>query len=192
MQANTLIAHLEGLFSQGNTDGFFSRSTAADAKLRQTVGSWLQCLKIVMRGEKQLREATDWNIVQTSDAVNADAELDASGGTIYGYFIDSIYDVAGENLCVLIGDVASGGGQTLDAIALDAGGEGGENGNGFYIKLDVASATAPEYAMGVFPDGIVMTESIQAMADGEEGTAPTANDVRVWIVYRSDAEVKAS
>lgn len=192
MQANALIAHLEGLFGSGISDGFFSRATATDAKPRQRAITWLSCLKLVMRSDRELREATDWNIVQSSDAVNADAELDSSGGTVYAVFVDSIFDVAGEHLVVLVADTGNGGGQTMDAPALDMGGEGGANQTAIVVKLPVASTTAPEYGMVIIPDGLAMTTSVQVMADGEEGTAPTANDVRVWVIYRSDTEVRSS
>ena len=188
MQANALIFALEGLFASGAAQGgFFSRATAAEAQTRQSAITWLYLMKCLLRS-RGLRDGTDWEIVATSDAVNADAVLDSTGGTIYGIFVDSIFDVAGEDLVVFVGD--SGGSATLDATGVDIGAIS-ENEGLAMVKVSVAAGeTTPQFGMWIDPQGQVCANDIHAMADGEEGTAPTANDVRVWVIYRSDTEVR--
>ena len=136
-----------------------------------------------------LRNQTDWNLVSDLDIVNAGASgiISSAGGTVYGILIDSIYDVASTNLTVVFTDLAT---QTLTAEAgeADFGAAiwGDHTEEVLALKIPRATAaTAPQIHSYVFPNGLVYATVLQVAADGTEGTAPTANDVRVHVVYRT-------
>lgn len=179
-QANATIFSLEGLVGSGLRGG-------ANASSRQRVTTWLECMKSIMRSQG-LRDATDWAIVATDDAVNAAASLDASGGTVYGVLIDSIYDVANEDLFVIVTNVTG----TLDATIVDLGAApfGPDAGQAIIRLPDAADTATPEFGTWLDPSGQVHPAGVFTCADGQEGTAPTALDVRVYVIYRDSVEAR--
>jgi len=180
---NQLMSRLEGLVSTG------LRTNRAP----QRVMLWLKLMREIMFSQG-LREATDWEIGVANDTVEAGSEIDATGGTVYGALIDSIYDVANEPLIWLISNLDV----TLTATTIDAGsdtvglGDSGAVGDSYYgaiLKFGAAaSATASEFGVVNFPAGLVFDAGIYVCADGEESTAPTALDVRSYVVYRDATE----
>ena len=175
-----LMPRLEGLVGSG------LRSQFAD----QSVSLWLKCLREIMLSNG-LRDATDWDIAVTSDAVNAGASLDATGGTVYGVLVDSIFDVAGEDLIVIVTNTS---GTFTAETGVDFGADefGPDNGMVVIRLPDAASATTPAFGLWLDPSGQVMADGVFAHADGQEGTAPTALDVRVYVVYRDSTETRVS
>jgi len=182
-----LKPRLEGLVSTGlRTDR---------APERVMVWLKLMCDLMVSQG---LRDATDWQIGTAIDTVEAGSEIDATGGTVYGVLIDSIYDVANEPLIWLISNLDV----TLTATTIDAGSDtvgfgdstaAGDSEYGALIKIPTAtSATVSRFATMLFPDGLVFDAGIFVCADGEESTAPTANDIRSYVIYRDTVEAQVS
>ena len=183
--ASALMPRIEGLVGSG--------LRAARAPQRSLL--WLKLMREVMMSQG-LRDATDWQLGVAVDTVEAGSEIDATGGTVYGILIDSIYDVANEPLCWLISNLDV----TLTATTVDLGsdtvglgdsGAADDSEYGAIIKIaPAASATAAEFASMIFPEGLVFNAGIFVCADGEESTAPTALDVRSYVIYRDTAEIQ--
>ena len=161
----------------------------------QRILLWRDVMRTIMFSQG-LRDATDWQVVAAVDTVEAGSEIDASGGTVYGALIDSIYDVANEPLVWLISNLDV----TLTATTIDAGSDtvgfgdstaAGDSAYGALLKIAPAtSATNSEFGCVAFPAGLIFDAGIFVCADGEESTAPTDLDVRTYVVYRDTAEVQ--
>jgi len=180
-----VMAQLEGLVGSG----------LRTPRAPQRVLLWKDAMRLIMFSQG-LRDATDWQLTAAIDTVEAGSEIDASGGTVYGVLIDSIYDVANEPLVWLISNLDV----TLTATTIDAGSDtvgfgdssaAGDSEYGALIKIaPAADATTSRFASMIFPDGLVFNAGIFVCADGEESTAPTANDIRSYVVYRDTAELQ--
>lgn len=150
---------------------------------------WKQLMREVMFSPV-LRDQTDWTLAADIDVVNAGAsgEIDSGAGVVYGILIDSIFDVTSSDLVFFLSDSTD---QTLNAtsVVTFGGGEFGAVGEELVaLKLvDASDGTSCDIFPFVFPDGIVHATNIQLMADGSDGTAPTANDVRCHVIYRDGA-----
>lgn len=181
-----LMTRLDGLLGSG----------IRAARAPQRVLLWRDVMRTIVFSHA-LRDATDWALGSDNDIVNASASgaIDASGGTVYGILIDSIFDVSGEHLVLAVTDLAS---VTMVATDLqDAGGATGGNDilganeEGIIWKIPPAADTSNAvFSCLAFPDGMVFATNIDICADGEESTAPTTLDVRAHVVYRSDTEAR--
>ena len=89
MTPYVLMSRLEGLLGTG---------LRAD-RAPQNVSIWVKVMREIIFST-DLRNATDFELGADQDviATGANGEIDASGGTVYGLLIDSIFDVAGEHL----------------------------------------------------------------------------------------------
>lgn len=164
------------------------------ARAPQRVVLWREVMRTIVFSQT-LRNATDWELGSDADllAASSSGVIDATGGTVYGVLIDSIFDVAGEHLILCITDLAA---VTILATALGDGGGAtggndllGANEEGIIWKMPpAASAVLANFSTLAFPDGMVFATNIDMAAVGEETTAPTALDVRGYVVYRSDTE----
>lgn len=172
------MPRLEGLVSTG----------LRAARAPQSAIVWKNIMREIMFSTS-LRDATDWELASDSDVVNAGAsgELDASGGTLYGFLVDSIYTDA---LFVMASGVTD---STLNALVLGDGGalNWGDAGEGILVKIPLGSSTNAQIHGWAIPNGIILSTAVQFMADGDEGVAPTANDVRVHAIYRTATEAHA-
>ena len=183
--ASVVMSQLDGLIGSG------LRAPRAP----QRVVLWKDVMRMIMFSQG-LRDATDWQLGAVVDTVEAGAEIDATGGTVYGALIDSIYDVANEPLIWLISNLDV----TLTATTIDAGsdtvgfGDSGAAGDSYYgalLKIGAATgATNSEFGTLAVPTGLIFDAGIFVCADGEESTAPTTNDVRTFVIYRDTAEVQ--
>ena len=172
---SAIMAQLDGLVGSG----------LRAARAPQNVILWKNMVREIMFSYPH-RTATDWDIASLVDTIQTDTVLDAGGGMAYAYLVDSIFDVAAEALIVLIADTT---GQTLSGVALGDGGAAnfGDETEVIFRKLRPAADTDNAvFACGVYPDGIRFATQMEASADGDEGTNPTTNDVRVYVVYRTD------
>jgi hypothetical protein len=176
---NQLMPRLEGLVGTGLRAG----------RAPQRVILWLHLMREIMFSQS-LRDASDWAIGVVVDTVNADTEIDGSGGTVYGVLVDSIFDVTDEDLFVVVSD--SGGSATFDATSVDLGATvfGPDDGMAILRLPDATGTTDAEFGTWLDPTGQVMANDIHAAADGQEGTAPTTLDVRTYVIYRSDTEAR--
>lgn len=181
---NQIMPRLEGLIGSG------LRANRAP----QRVILWKDIMRTIMFSQS-LRDATDWTLAADIDVVEAASSVDASGGTVYGVLLDSIYDVAGEPGIFMMSNIT----HTLTATSIDAGADATGMGDGtatvsrwgFIGKFpDATGTTDARFATFVFPDGMVFDAGIFISFDGEESTAPTANDVRAYILYRDTAEAQ--
>ena len=179
--AHALMPRIEGLVGSG------MRAPRAP----QAAFLWLECLKLIMYS-RGLRNATDWEIGIAVDTVNAGSSIDATGGTVYGVLVDSIYDVATEDLIVIVTNTS---GTFTAETGVDFGADEFGPDNGMVIMrlpttLAAGSANA-DVGLWLDPYGQVMADGVFAHADGQEGTAPTALDVRTYVIYRNTVEVRA-
>lgn len=180
-----VMTRLEGLTSTGLRTGALPMSY-------QRAVIWKNIMRTLMFSTI-LRDATDWLLGSDLDVIGtgANGEIDASGGTVYGFLVDHISDTSAEDLVVLLADSTD---QTLTAeTGLDSGaGELGSDAEE-YIMVQIPTATAatvPQIHGYAFPNGILCATNIQFMADTTAGTAVTTNDVRVHCIYRSDTEAR--
>jgi len=192
--ASVTMGQIEGLIGSGLRG---LSAAASGPRAPQHVSLWAKLMREVMFSQG-LRDATDWTLTGTLDTVEAGATVDATGGTVYGLLIDSIYDVANEPLCVLLSNLAV----TLTATTVDLGSDtvglgdsaaAGDSEYGVIVKIQPSRPAGdqnPIFAGFVFPAGLVFDAGIFVAADGEESTAPTANDIRTFVVYRDTAEVQ--
>ena len=109
---------------------------------------------------------------------------------LYGFLVDSIFNVASQDLVLLVADSTD---QTLTAeTGLDAGaGELGTDAEEFLmVQIPTAVTSATEIHGYAFPNGILFATNIQFMANDTNGDDMTTNDVRVHGVYRSAATAR--
>ena len=183
MTPHALMPHLEGLVGTG------LRAPRAP----QAVMLWLECMKMIMHSQV-LRGATDWNVASAADVISASGNaLDTTGGTVYGVLVDSIYDVATEDLIVIVTAGTAGTAFTAET-GVDFGGSEFLEDEGIIVMrmpttLPAGSANA-DFGLWLDPYGQVFPTRITSYCDGQEGTAPTANDVRIYVVYREDTEAR--
>ena len=160
--------------------------------MRQRASLWGKIMRTIVFSDV-LRDATDWELGADLDVIGtgANGEIDASGGTVYGFLIDSIFDVSTEDLVVLLSDSTD---QTLTAetgIDFGAGEMGTELEENFVVEIPPASSATQAQIHGyAIPNGWVGVTNIQFMANLTDGANVTANDVRVHVVYRTDTEVR--
>ena len=82
MTPANLMTRIDGLMGSG--------LRAADAPMRQRASDWGKIMRMIVFGNV-LRDATDWELGADLDVIDtgANGEIDASGGTVYGFLVDS-------------------------------------------------------------------------------------------------------
>ena len=165
---HAVIPVLEGLVSTMPTTG------------RQVASEWVRMCKVIMH-QTALRDETDWSVMALSD-IDEDGAAETNTGdmptmtNVYGLLVAN-GSAAAERNWVVVSDSDT---LTFDGTAALA------NTVVAAYQPDAAGTAGVEELHGmVWPFGLTLATGCTVAADGRDGTNPTLNDLRGWILYRT-------
>lgn len=167
---NTLIPTMEG-------------TVGSIAGGKQSISTWLQACKAIMKTGRN-RNNDHWefssflDIDETSAAPTASSI--AAGATIYGILVGQNSADASEDILAICedNDGAIAAFSAADTLAA--------NTNKIALTIPAAAVDGTEDLTGyLFMPGVTFTTFAAIVADGQDGTNPATDDIRVWILYTS-------
>lgn len=142
----------------------------------QAAGEWIKDVKSLLYLTRN-RDLTDWEFEASADVDETGNVVRSGASTVYAILWGTNSADAERDFAVL-SDATS---NTLDGTAaLD-------NDDIDVYQLPAAATDGTEEVHGrVFLNGVPCPTGITLAADGRDGTNPAADDVRAWIVYRTN------
>jgi len=148
---------------------------ATGAGGRQELGVWLEQVKALLRSPN-VRDETDYQFVLADDVDQTANVIDTAATHFLAMLVEQ--DSADAELdWVTCYDADSG---TFDGTAALA--------NTQFLTLtlnDVATDGTPEYTGICLAQPFELATGLSIGADGQDGTDPALDDVRVWVLYRN-------
>lgn len=160
-----IIPVMEGLVGTAAT------STAG----KQAVATWVEMCKVLLR-DPDVRDVTDLQFVIVDDLANAADVVDTGATHLLALLIDQdAADAERDWVAVLDADSGTFLGDSILG-----------NNNVVLIQPPVAATdNTSEYWGVVFAQPLSLETGLSIGADGRDGTAPAANDLRVFCLYRN-------
>jgi len=141
----------------------------------QSVALWVKMIKEVMLSAGN-KDQTDWQFTYDASVVEAASVISATAVDVYGILISNI-NADGEQKFFVMTDTAAGA--FAGEAALD------NDDMWVYQVPAVATVGVAEYWPHIFPKGINFPAGLDLAADGRDGTAMVAADIKAWVVYRN-------
>jgi hypothetical protein len=172
--ANVVLEQLEGIVAANNTP------ESTDISLSNNLNTWLECMKVVVKGSPQ-RTEDHWQVSGTASLVDVGVVVQlgavAAPCVLYGLLIGQNSADAEEDI-ICLSDAANTLADADQFAAMDTADDM------LYYRLPVAATDGVREWHGlVFPEGIVFPTSIVAAAEGNNGTATVAGDIMIYTVY---------
>ena len=158
-------------------EGLIGTMLAGSTKVAtQAVSEWVsECKRIMLLHGN--RDLTDWEFLAVPDVDQTAVDI-ATGARLYGLLIGQLSADASPDV-VVVTDDADG---TLAVAAADA------------ISVATLQYTVPaagtdlteEYWPVNYPAGVSFATHMCIGADGQDSTNPATDDIRAWVLYRTE------